>query len=524
MEQRHRKIDTSLRERHNILSLLERLRKENITVDEMEEIGARLQKAGRRALSPLVRRLWREKNGDIISRYTYLLDFFEDDSWLDQLIKITLTRKDLEEEGKSVLLSALEGYGVDVSAPPFARLLDEVGGPLQLIVPRLLDKGERGLVMFMEDFVSYTPDAQRALVRELAQVDDPRVLDIFAVLLGFDEPETQREAVEMLGRIRAPRAVTLLKSYLGTASGELRGAAERSLRRLSFLGLDITVEPEPLLAFCATYASPPDASGISCLFVARWTGPDRLDTLFLELHETTGMREAWGWSGVTPEEYRKIVTDNNVDDSLVQVEPAYLVALVCDAMHRSFGNGFYMPPEFYVRQRLFAGLELVPAPYEPAFADFAPEASVTPQRIAEGMELFGDYFFDGWFIFNEQVRLLSGELERLGDEPFAGRDGAVVEQFLEEWCRDQVAPQLEQLVRRLRLTAALMDEAERDRQLIELTLVAAHSIAQGMVPLHRHPFLRRWLLELIDMVRDARAEGYEFPPPRREADDDGGWV
>lgn len=521
--ERHRNIDTSLRERHSILDLLERLRKESITVDEMEEIGTRLQKAGRRALSPLVRRLWREKNGDIISRYTYLLDFFEDEAWLEQLIKITLTRKDLEEEGKSVLLSALEGYGVDVSAPPFAALLDEVGGPLQLTVPRLLDKGDRGLVMFMEDFVSYAPEAQRALVRELALVDDPRVLDIFAVLLGFDEAETQREAVEMLGRIRLPRSVALLKSYRASAGEEQRAAAERSLRRLSFLGLDIGVEPDLLLPFCATYASPPDASGISCLFVARWTGPDRLDTLFLELHETAGMREAWGWSGVTPEEYRKIVTDNDVDDSLVLVEPAYVAALVGDAMQRSFGNGYYMPPEFYVRQRLFAGLDLVPLPYEPSFPEFALEASTMAQRIAEGMELFGDYFFDGWFVFNEQVRLLSDELERLGDEPFASRDSVVVEEFLERWCREQVAPQLEQLVRRLRLTAALMLQTERDRRMVELTLVAADSLARGMVPLHRHPFLRRWLLELIEMVRDARAEGYEFPPPRSNPDDDGDW-
>ncbi len=119
--ERRKKIDESLKERHGIVCLLERLKSENITLDEIEEIGVKLKKAGKRALSPLVRRLWRERSGDLISKYTYLLDFFEDDVWLDQLIQITLRRRDLEEDGKAAFLAALEGYGVDVTSPLLRR-------------------------------------------------------------------------------------------------------------------------------------------------------------------------------------------------------------------------------------------------------------------------------------------------------------------------------------------------------------------------------------------------------------------
>ena len=41
------KIDKSLTERHTIVNLLESLKKEDITMEEMEKIGARLQKAGK---------------------------------------------------------------------------------------------------------------------------------------------------------------------------------------------------------------------------------------------------------------------------------------------------------------------------------------------------------------------------------------------------------------------------------------------------------------------------------------------
>ena len=85
------KIDNSLTERHTIVNLLESLKKDDITMEEMEKIGARLQKAGRRALSPLIRRLWREENGDHISRYVFLLDFFEDEIWIDQMLRVCPT-------------------------------------------------------------------------------------------------------------------------------------------------------------------------------------------------------------------------------------------------------------------------------------------------------------------------------------------------------------------------------------------------------------------------------------------------
>jgi hypothetical protein len=97
------------------------------------------------ALSPLVRRLWRERNGDLISRYTYLLDFFEEEVWLDQLIQIALRRRDLEEDGKAALLGALEGYGIDVTAPPFSTLLAEIGGPLRIDPARSFwTRGKKG--------------------------------------------------------------------------------------------------------------------------------------------------------------------------------------------------------------------------------------------------------------------------------------------------------------------------------------------------------------------------------------------
>jgi HEAT repeat protein len=237
MEQR-RKIDNSLKERHGIIHLLERLKQDGITIAEMEEIGAKLGKSGKRALSPLVRRLWREKSGDLISKYAYLLDFFDDEVWIDQLIQIALRRRDLEEEGKAALLAVLEEYGVDISVPPLATLLARDGGPLRTTLPRLLDQGDEGLICFMEDFFFYPPETRLMVIRQLPLLAEPRVLTILEVLLGIDDPEIREETVTALGRVRDSGAAVLLHGMLGHPDLTVREAVTRSLRRISFLGID----------------------------------------------------------------------------------------------------------------------------------------------------------------------------------------------------------------------------------------------------------------------------------------------
>ena len=72
------KIDKSLRERRRIIRLLDYLKRDDLTGEQMERIGKRLQKSGKRALTPLVRKLWQEQNGTAIYRYACMLDFFDD--------------------------------------------------------------------------------------------------------------------------------------------------------------------------------------------------------------------------------------------------------------------------------------------------------------------------------------------------------------------------------------------------------------------------------------------------------------
>lgn len=121
------RVDRSYRERRQIVKLLDFLAKDNVTKHQIERIGRRLQRSGERALPPLVRRIWREHDQERMYRYTCMLDYFDEAAWLDQIVSVTLKRKDLAEDGRLPLLDLLQDYGVDTTQPPFNRDRHEEG-------------------------------------------------------------------------------------------------------------------------------------------------------------------------------------------------------------------------------------------------------------------------------------------------------------------------------------------------------------------------------------------------------------
>lgn len=520
-----KKIDESLKERHGIVRQLERVKKENITVDEMEEIGLDLQKSGRRALSPLVRRLWREKSGDVISKYAYLLDFFEDGGWVDQLIQIAIKRKDLEADGKSALLAVLQNSGVDVSLPPLSRLFEGMG-PFGGRVAMAMENGDEGLISFLDDFICNSPDAQAAMIRELAEVDDPRAVSILDILLGFDSPDILREALTVAGRCRRPEAAALLHRFLAEGDVSLRPLAEKSLRRLAFTGVNTEALPcaAPLLPFHRAFLSPIDGGGNRALCISRWMDEERLDTLFIVAHEGQGIRDAYGYGLVTEQEYEKLMGELAADNNLLEVEPAYAMLVVRDALYRNRNSAMPLPAEFYLGRRIFRGEPLDPAPYLPAFDSYDLEGlSLAPALVRESAALMDDEYFAGWFIAKPRVYDFAEEwaaLEKNGDGRVCNIE---FESLVKRFTRELIVPEARKLSCRLFLTADFMANSGRDEGIVEKTIAAAFTIDNSRFPLHRHPFIRRFVVESMDVAREALSEGYDMREHPTDDDDFEEW-
>ncbi|GAB7025203.1 HEAT repeat domain-containing protein [Geotalea toluenoxydans] len=517
-----RKIDTSLNDRRGILRQLERVKEENISLDELEEIGGFLKKNGKSALRPLVRNLWLERRGDLISRYTYLLDFFEDEVWIDQLIQIALKRRDLDHDAKAAILAALEGYGVDVSHPPFSYLFAGIANSASISVPEVLDRGEEGLISFMEEFLLYPQEIRLMVIGRLPEVGNPKVVDLLQILLRLDDGGVTPATLAALGRIREKASAELLRKYLSQAAEPLAGIAARNLRRLSFLGVDAgnLSEQDTSLPFHICCAGPPDGDGYRTLFFSRTSGGDTFAILCLQIHELIGIVGARGSASVAGSELEEELTELHGEEEVVPVEADYALCLMQDALYRNRETGTELPAEFYVRSGMFSRGQLVPTIYEPPLQPTKAKVRLTNDCLDE---IADDDFFSCWFMTDSSVYGYAAEWRDLqlrcsGRELTRG-----LELILARFCQELFPHLVERIHRRLLLVADLMRRVGRDPRLAEKTAALAGNVAEFKLPYHFHPFLRRLALESMDMAREALEEGFDtrrYEPESGEEWDD----
>lgn len=514
-----RKIDRTLKERRGILRQLERLKQEDITCEEMEEIGVTLKMSGKRALRPLVRHLWLERRGDLISRYTYLLDFFEDEVWIDQLIQIALKRRDLDNDAKAAIFAALQGYGVDTSLPPFSTLFAGIATTVPFSVPEVLDRGEAGLVAFMEEFLFYPREIRLIVIRQLPEVPDPRVVTLLEVLLRIRDSEVAAAAITALGKIRDKYSVTVLRTYILSAPEPLAELAKKSLRRLSFLGIQTQNNFEPVhpLPYHTCCVSPPDGDGYRSLIFSRWADQDRIAVLCLQVHESRGIIGASGSMAVTDTELADELIELRSEEGVVQVETEYALRLMQDALYRNISSEMELPADFYVRCSLFTDSELAPAVYEPKF-HIRKIPAVAGDNFFD--DLIDDDFLSCWFMTDSSVYDFAVEWRELEQTSSGKKLAQGLESILDRFCRKVFPQEIDHIRKRLLLVADLMRQVGREPWLAEKTARLAESLAKHKLPYHFHPFLRRYALESMDMAREALAEGYDLRRHQTDLDDD----
>ena len=511
------KIDKSLRERRRIIRLLDFLKRDDLTNDQMERIGKRLQKSGRRALQPLVRKLWQEKNGTAIYRYTCMLDFFDDSSWLDQLVQITLQRKDLEEDGRLALLDALQDYGIDVTSPPFAGMTGYGAGSIDGFVAECLKDGERGLVRFMDLFLDAGDDVREQMIRRLSEIHTSDAVALLEILIAFERPEVVREAIIALGKVKNGFALSVLNKAEGKHEGATAELIRRSIRRLSFLGVQEATElpssfPLPL-PFHEVHAGPIDIYGSRSLWFA-WHMPDSTyAALVLLASESEGLINALSYRMKDEKGYEGILKEVASGEMLEPVKPAYALALLRDALFRSKEQGYYLPPDFYVDMRLFSPDSIRPEAYIPRF-DLAHLEGIVeriPGYVADCNERLDSPSLEGWLLSEPSVYDAAERLDIL--EKNSGGEGipeTEIEAEMARFCAELITPRRAEIIKRLLLTADYMQQTGCDGKTVQHTLATALSLVGGFLPETRHPFIRRLILDSIETARQALADGYDL--------------
>lgn len=508
------------------MRLLDFLKRDDLTGEQMERIGRRLQKSGKRALKPLVRKLWREQNGTTIYRYTCMLDFFDTSAWMDQLIQITLQRKDLEEDGKLALLDVLHDSGIDVTAPPFAFMTGYGASSLEGFTDDCLKDGERGLVRFIDSFLDVADEFRERMMRRLSENSTPEAIALLEILLAFEKPEIVREAILALGRAKSGFALDVLYRAEVRHEGDQAALIKRSIRRLSFVGIRESIElphsfQQPL-PFHDVHAGPIDFYGSRSLWFS-WRLDDKAFAAMLVLTgESDGMLNAVSYRMKDEKEYSHVLKDVAGGEMLMPVESGYALASLRDALHRSREGGFYLPPDFYVDMRLFRPDALKPEPYIPRFSLVHLEGIVEkiPGYVASSNDLLDDPGLEGWVLTETAVYDVAERFIALEDEGSVKVTSEALETEIARCCDNLIIPRRAEIIKRLLLTADYLQQIDADESVVQQTLATALSLVGGFLPDCRHPFIRRLLLDSIDAARQTLAEGYD---PRLEEgfDEDG---
>ncbi|MDD2501093.1 MAG: hypothetical protein PHN92_09750 [Geobacter sp.] len=523
---RLRTVDTSYRERRRIIRLLDFLTRDQLTRDQLERIGRRLQKSGRRALPPLVRRIWREQDHERLYRYTCMLDFFDATSWLDQLVALTLKRRDLADEGRLPLLEILQDYGVDVSSPPFSR--DELtGATLNSFLDLCLQEGSWGMVRFMDRFLNADEMLRDQLIRRLGnRADQGTAAAAFLRMLAyFEYSEVAGLAVESLGTLRHSCAVEVLQSLENLTVEGLEEQIGRSLRRLSFLGIN---QPEPLPASLAepvtvitVQATPLDCYGVRAVWFSWEMSDGTLAGLVLQLGEDDGVRHTVASRFQNRREHDEYLEEINAEEGLYAVGFDYAVNLLRDALLQSTERSFYLPPDLYACRYLFGKTDLRPADYIPGF----------PVELLDGLidrmasllsgceELLDEPFFEGWLFTDPLIYELA---EGCGAIPLGSCSEEAQQLVIERFCGELIEPDKPALLRRLLLTADFMVQTDCSKRSVQMVLALGLSLAGSALPLSRHPFIRRLGFDSVEMARQALAEGVD-PRKNQVNNDDEEW-
>ena len=397
-------IDKTLRERRRINRLLDFLKRDDLTGEQMERIGRRLQKSGKRALSPLVRKLWREQSGTAIYRYTCMLDFFDASAWMDQLVQITLQRKDLEEDGKLALLDVLHDSGIDVTAPPFAAMTGYGSPTLEGFVDDCLGDNERGLVRFIDSFLDVADEFRGRMIRHLADNSSAEAVALLEILLSFEKEEVVSEAIRALGRVKNGYALDVLARAEVRFEGDQVDMIRRSIRRLSFTGVrearELPHSFQQPLPFYEVYAGPVDFYGSRTLWFSWQLDDQAVAAMLILTGETDGMLNAISYRIKDQKEYRHILKDVSGGEMLMPVGHDYALALLRDALYLSREGGFYLPPDFYVDMRLFRPDALKPEAYIPRFKLKHLEDIVDkiPGYVVASDDLLDEPGLEGWLL------------------------------------------------------------------------------------------------------------------------------
>jgi hypothetical protein len=305
----HDKIITKLRERRQIEAGLQRM----LAATSEQEFRRRAQEIaalGSQVIPTLVSNLDRA-DARMLTSMGAVATFLDREEVVGALRQAVLQSR-RTDRGRMGAITILERF---LGQPPDNDLLTSLVDPEEVAIASLeevLAQAARNptvLIEYIRGLDRQEPDVVLAVARTLREIGadspdreqpDRQVVEPLRMMAQDVRGEIAAEALEALGTIRSPEAARALQTLIPACAPELRSRAERSLRRLRFIGIKVSPLPAPEPDW-RSLVSPVDGVGHrSIWFIQRI--PMTLYSRFLNvlLSDRAGAVEAVGHAEVPP--------------------------------------------------------------------------------------------------------------------------------------------------------------------------------------------------------------------------------
>jgi hypothetical protein len=239
------KIITKLQERRQIEVQLRRMLIPGSGL-EFRNQAQRIASGGSQVIPAIVGNLDRA-DAPLLAAMGTVATFLDRDEVITALRQAVLQSRS-SDQARIGAMTILERF---LGEPPDDDLLASLSEPEEVALASLeemLAQAERNpavLIEYVQSLDQQEPDVVLAVARALRDFGDQRAVEPLRMMAQDVREEIAADALQALGTVRLPGAAMALQMLVPIVAPELRPLAERTLRKLFFVGVEIPELPDP---------------------------------------------------------------------------------------------------------------------------------------------------------------------------------------------------------------------------------------------------------------------------------------
>lgn len=450
-----------------------------------------------------------QQNPDVVTTVAFLLEQYGDPDVLEPLMEL-FKSPGISDTTRSILLGVMEYYGMDTQDPTLISYFQDIRGLGQVALEGMLQLSEREemLETLLEEISNFSPEAQLRMIEELGKSRDERAIPLLGIFAEYRDKELAKAAILQLGSIRSGKSIETLENLINHQQ-DSQELIQRSLRKLQFAGVTKTpsiLESFPIYKCLVSWI---DGRGSRVMLIARQRDARHAKLAQFMLHEKVGIKDCYGAQNITLKDIDKITKELKKQVGGMEIEYAYCLQLVRDALWTALKNEAKISPLFSFYRKIFEKDPLTPQAYIVDLTSYGLEEArqSLEELLATSDELISKPPFSDWWPDTPSSYDFVQKKKR------SMRNRIMDSKIIREFLTQVLEPDRNQITKRLELTIEFLAKKNPKAYQTQIQKALALWIAlkEQNRPLDNIPFMKELATLTLKNVLNNIQMGYTEP-------------